>query len=284
MPHRALCGIFAASRRRRRMAKGEAEMEESGREGLMRIGELAHRAGVSARMLRHYDEIGLLRPACVTQAGYRLYDGAALTRLLHIRYLRALEFPLEEVERMLAGTQRDTALALSRHRELMRARRAQIDAILDQLDRAIEENAIEPKEEKAMEKTTEHWEQIRRQYADEARERWGDTQAYKESERRAASRTRAQEDEALAEMDAILEAFANARDQRAEGEQAQALVSRLQAHITARYYDCTDEILAGLGAMYVQDERFRKNIDRFGEGTAAFMSRAIAHHCAAARD
>ena len=254
-------------------------MEETGRHGLMSIGELARRAGVSARMLRHYDEIGLLRPLRVTQAGYRLYDEAALTRLLHIRYLRALEFPLDEVARMLDGTRRDTALALARHRELMLARRARIDAILSQLDRAIAGEPIAPKEEKTM----TQWEELRRQYADEARERWGDTQAYRESERRDAARTSAQRDEALTEMDAILRAFAEARTLNAADSRAQALVARLKAHITARHYECTDEILAGLGAMYAHDARFRRNIDRFGEGTAAFMSRAIAHYCGAAR-
>ena len=254
-------------------------MAEDGREALMSIGELARRAGVSARMLRHYDEIGLLRPARVSQAGYRLYDGAALERLMHIRYLRALEFPLEEIARMLDGTQRDAALALARHRALMLERRAQIDTILSQLDRAIAGEPIAPKEEKAMSK----WQEMKRQYADEARKRGGETQAYRESERRDATRTPEQEDEAAAEMDGILQAFAQARTLDAADARAQALVARLRAHITARYYECTDEILAGLGEMYVQDARFTKNIDRFGEGTAAFMSRAIAHSCAAAR-
>ena len=248
-------------------------MKETGQDALMSIGELARRSGVSARMLRHYDEIGLLRPLRATPAGYRLYDEAAFTRLLHIRYLRALEFPLEEIARMLDGAQRDTALALARHRELMKARRERIDAILSQLDRAIAGEPIAPKEEKTM----TQWEEIKRQYADEARERWGNTDAHRESERRDAARTPEQQNEALAEMDAILQAFAEARTLNAADARAQALVARLKAHITARHYECTDEILAGLGEMYAQDERFRKNIDRFGEGTAAFMARAIAH-------
>ena len=255
---------------------GVGESEEA----LLTVGELARRAGVSARTLRHYDAIGLLRPARVSQAGYRLYDGAALERLLHIRYLRALEFPLEEIARMLDGTRRDAALALACHRELMLARRAQLDAILAQLERAIAGESLAPKEEKAM----TDWQDIKRQYAAEARERWGNTAEYRESERRDAARTPEQRDAALAEMDAILQAFAQARALDAADEKAQALVLRLQEHITARHYPCTDEILAGLGAMYVQDERFRRNIDRFGEGTADFMSRAIEHYCAAARE
>ena len=251
----------------------------AGNERLLRIGELAGRAGVSVRMLRHYDAMGLLRPVAATESGYRLYDRAALDRLRRIRYLRSLDFPLEEIARMLDGTQRDTALALARHRELMKARRERIDAILSQLDRAIAGEPIAPKEEKTM----TQWEEIKRQYADEARERWGNTDAHRESERRDAVRTPEQQNEALAEMDAILQAFAEARMLNAAYARAQALVARLKAHITQRHYPCTDEILAGLGVMYAQDARFQRNIDRFGEGTAAFMSRAIAHRCAAAK-
>ena len=252
------------------------EPEETGT--LMPIGELARRAGVSARMLRHYDEIGLLRPERVTQAGYRLYGEAALARLLHIRYLRALEFPLGEIGLLLDGAQRETQLALSRHRELMLCRRAQIDAILARLDEAIAGRPIAAKEENIM----DQWEEIRRQYADEARTRWGGTEAFRESERRAAAATARQQREALDGMNAILQAFADARELAPEDARAQELVARLKAHITAHFYECTDEILAGLGAMYAQDERFQKNIDRFGEGTAAFMSRAVARYCAAA--
>lgn len=254
-------------------------MEQTEKGALMSIGELARRAGVSARMLRHYDEIGLLRPERVTQAGYRLYGEASLLRLTHIRYLRELEFSLPEIARMLDGAQRETQLALSRHRELMLCRRAQIDAIIARLDGAIAGKPLAPKEESIM----NQWEEIRRQYADEARARWGDTEAYRESERREEAATARQRQEALDGMNAILQAFADARTLDASHARAQALVARLKAHITENYYDCTDEILAGLGAMYVQDERFTKNIDRFGEGTAAFMSRAIARYCEAGK-
>ena len=240
--------------------------------GLYRIGELAKVAGVSVRMLRHYDALGLLNPCGATQAGYRLYDASALARLRRIRYLRALDFSLADIARMLRGAREDERTALLRHRELMQQKRAEIDAILSRLDRAIAAEAIAETEETNM----TQYETLKQQYALEARERWGGTEEYAESERRDAARTREEAQGVLEEMNAILRDFAEIRAIPPEDARAQALVTRLQEHITLRHYPCTDEILAGLGAMYVQDERFRKNIDRFGEGTAAFISRAIA--------
>ena len=266
-----------------RMADGNFEKDAS-RERRYRIGEIARLSGVSVRMLRHYDALGLLRPRGATEAGYRLYDQAALNRLRRIAYLRALDFPLREIARMLDGAEDDAMTALRLHRELMLKKRARIDAILSRLDRAI---AGEPlgqilsADEETEERAMTEYKEIKQMYVEEARERWGGTAAYEQSERRRAARTKEQENEALLEMDAILAGFAAARTLPPEGEQGQALAARLQAHITRWYYPCTDAIFAGLGAMYVQDERFTKNIDRHGEGTAAFVSRAIAAYCEA---
>ena len=264
--------------------------EDASRGRMYRIGEIARLSGVSVRMLRYYDALGLLRPRGATQAGYRLYDGAALNRLRRIVYLRALDFPLGEIARMLDGAEDDAMTAMRHHRALMLKKRAQIDAILSRLDRAIAGEPlvqIQTKDGTSHEETEERamteYEEVKQMYAEEARERWGGTSAYGESERRRAARTEEQEKEALLEMDAILAGFAAARTLPPEGERAQALASQLQAHITKWYYPCTDEIFAGLGAMYVQDERFTKNIDRHGEGTAAFMSRTIAAYCEAQR-
>ena len=272
-----------------KMADGKP-MEDASRERLYRIGEIARLSGVSVRMLRHYDALGLLRPRGATEAGYRLYDEAALNRLRRIAYLRALDFPLREIARMLDGADDDAMTALRLHRALMLKKRAQIDAILSRLDRAVAGEMLEGQwgadktvHEETEERAMKEYEAVKQMYAEEARERWGDTPAYEESERRRAARTKEQENEALLEMDAILAGFAAARTLPPEGERAQALASQLQAHITKWYYPCTDEIFAGLGAMYVQDERFTKNIDRHGEGTAAFMSRTIAAYCEAQR-
>ena len=118
-------------------------------------------------------------------------------------------------------------------------------------------------------------------YLTEAHERWGDTSAYRELEQKTKSYTKEKWAEANDGLMAIFAEFDTLKNHgvSADSNEAQALVAKLQAHITANYYTCTDEILADLGKMYVADERFEKNIDKYGEGTAEFASEAIATFC-----
>ena len=118
-------------------------------------------------------------------------------------------------------------------------------------------------------------------YESEARKRWGDTLAYREREQKTKNYTKEKWAEANDGLMAIFAEFAACKNSGASADsaEAQALVAKLQAHITANYYTCTDEILAGLGKMYVADERFKKNIDKTGEGTASFASIAIGVYC-----
>ena len=114
-------------------------------------------------------------------------------------------------------------------------------------------------------------------YETESRSRWGDTAAYREHEQKTKNYTKEKWAEANDGLMAIFAEFAVCKNNGASADsaEAQALVAKLQAHITANYYTCTDEILAGLGKMYVADERFKKNIDKYGEGTAEFASEGI---------
>ena len=118
-------------------------------------------------------------------------------------------------------------------------------------------------------------------YESEARERWGNTDAYREHEEKAKHYTKEKWGEANDGLMAIFAEFATCKASGAstDSDEAQALVVKLQMHITENYYTCTDEILAGLGKMYVADERFKKNIDKYGEGTAEFASDAIEAYC-----
>ncbi len=118
-------------------------------------------------------------------------------------------------------------------------------------------------------------------YETEARERWGDTDAYREHEQKTKNYTKEKWEEANEGLMAIFAEFAACKESGTETDsnEAQELVAKLQAHITANYYTCTDEILAGLGKMYVADERFKKNIDKYGDGTAEFASDAIEAYC-----
>ena len=118
-------------------------------------------------------------------------------------------------------------------------------------------------------------------YETEVRERWGNTDAYREHEQKTKNYTKEKWTEANDGLMAIFAEFAALKNSGAttDSAKAQALVAELQAHITENYYTCTDEILAGLGKMYVADERFKKNIDKYGDGTAEFASEAIEVYC-----
>ena len=118
-------------------------------------------------------------------------------------------------------------------------------------------------------------------YSMEVFNRWGNADVYCEHEQKTKNYTKEKWTEANDGMMAIFAEFSAYKDSgaTAESAEAQALVAKLQAHITSNYYTCTDEILAGLGKMYVADERFKKNIDKYGEGTAEFASEAISSYC-----
>ena len=118
-------------------------------------------------------------------------------------------------------------------------------------------------------------------YETEVRERWGNTSTFREHEQKTKNYTKEKWAEANDGLMSIFAEFAACKNSGASADsaEAQALVGKLQAHITENYYTCTDDILAGLGKMYVADERFKKNIDKYGEGTAEFASKAIAIYC-----
>lgn len=241
----------------------------------LKIQEAAKLAGVSIRTLRYYDEIGLLPPGRVTQAGYRLYDDAAMARLQEILFFRELGFALEDIRTIMSDPDYDRNEALRRQRAMLLEKRAQIDSLIDLVDRTMRgerDLSFTPFDTREMDR-------MKNEYAKEARERWGHTAAYAESEKKTKGYDGAKWSSVQEGMEALMAQFAAVRDQDPAGEAAQALVIRWQAYITENFYACTDEILKGLGQMYVCDERFKANIDKHGEGTAQFMADAIAAKC-----
>ncbi|MEG0755891.1 MAG: MerR family transcriptional regulator [Oscillospiraceae bacterium] len=242
----------------------------------MHISEVAKRAGVTVRTLHYYDRIGLLTPEKAAGAGYRIYSDENLAQLQQILFFRELDFSLEDIRAIMKNPNFDKARALQNHRTLLLEKRARLDGLLGLLDQTI-------KGEKTMsfqEFDSTKIEQAREQYAAEARERWGDTDAYKESEGKTMSYHTAQWNDVDGESAAILEEFGRLRDGDPKSPEAQALVARWQDYISRSFYRCTDEILAGLGQMYTGDPRFTATIDQNGAGTAAFLANAIEAYCA----
>lgn len=238
----------------------------------MQIKEFADFTGVSVRTLHYYDEIGLLKPAYVEeQTGYRYYDNVCLERMQEILFYRELDFPLKNICEMLSSPGYDRQDALEKQRRLLILKKKRLERLIDALDSVKRGECVM----KAFE--NKEYEETRKQYEKEVKERWGGTDAYKEHQEKTKGYSKENWQEANAGLEEILEEFALCKNGGAspDSKEALALVKKLQGHITNQYYTCTNEILAGLGKMYVADDRFRKNIDKHGEGTAAFVSEAI---------
>ena len=240
------------------------------------IGALSKLSGVSIRALHHYDQIGLLRPSEVATTGYRFYDDAAIERLWQILFFRELDFPLGDIAAILSSPGFDRMHALEEHRLLLLQKRERLDNLISLVSNTIEgETNMEFKPF-----DTSKIDAMREEYAAEAKERWGNTEAYRENAWRTAKYTDEDFARIQAESGALFAEFAALVGTNPADARAQALVARWQKLISESYYFCTDEILAGLGQMYIADERFTKNLDQFGAGTAKLMSDAIAVYCA----
>ena len=241
----------------------------------MKVSEVAKLTGITVRTLHYYDEIGLLKPSNTTEAGYRLYSREDLEILQQILFFRELDFPLQDIRRILSNPDYDREEALRKHRALLLQKRSHIDGLIALVDRTLKGDTDMSFDEFDNTET----EGVRKEYAAEVKQRWGNTDAYAEY----AEKTREYSDPQWkllnGEEAQILKAFGENRRLDPAGEEAQALVKKWQDHITANFYTCTKPILACLGEMYIGDERFTRNIDRYGEGTALFMAAAIEIYC-----
>lgn len=241
------------------------------------IGALSRLSGVSIRALHHYDQIGLLHPSKTAASGYRYYEDAAIERLWQILFYRELGFPLREIAEILSSPEFDRDRALQEHRALLEQKRERIDRLISLVSNAL-------KGERTMEFTpfdTSEIDALREQYAEEAKARWGSTEAYRESAWRTAQYSSEDFARIQEQSASVFGEFAALVGTNPADARAQALVGRWQALISESYYFCTNEILESLGQMYVADERFMKNLDQFGDGTAQFMADAIAVYCGA---
>lgn len=242
----------------------------------MTVGQIARIAGVTVRTLHHYDEIGLVVPTTRTESGYRLYGDPQVERLQEVLFFRELGFPLEEIRDMVEQPGYDRASALKRQRTLLEAKAEQVLRMIDAVDAAIDarEQGITMNKEDMLEVFGDF---DPSEYEDEVQERWGHTDAYKESQLRVAGYAKDDWLAIRAEAAEINDAFLalKAAGAAADSTEAKAIAERHRAHLSKWFYECSHEMHAGLGRMYVEDHRFTENIDEAGEGLAAYMSAAI---------
>ena len=243
----------------------------------MHIKEFAKLMGVSVRTLHYYDEIGLLKPCSVDeQNGYRFYDERCLERMQEILFYRELDFPLKEIQMILSSPDHDKQTALKEQRNLLMLKKERLERLITALDGAMKGEKITMKVFDNSE-----FENMREQYAKEAKERWGSTAAYKESAVKTAGYSNEKWNDTNSGMYGIMAEFAECKKNGSapESGEAQRLVKKWQDFITDNFYVCTKEILSGLGEMYIADERFKANIDKHGDGTAQFMCDSIKAYC-----
>jgi MerR family transcriptional regulator, thiopeptide resistance regulator len=240
------------------------------------VGDVARLSHVSVRALHHYDAIGLLTPSARSPAGYRLYSGAGLRRLQQILFYRELGFALEEIAEILADPAAGTDDHLRRQHRLLRERRARDAALLGAIEREMEARkmgmSLTPEEQFEIFGTDKLAE-----YAEEAEQRWGDTEAWKQSQRRTAAYTKEDWIAIKAEADASIAGFADAirAGEPANGTVAMDLAEAHRQHISRWFYDCGYDMHRGLAELYVSDPRYMAEYDKIEPGFSGYVHDAM---------
>lgn len=237
------------------------------------VTEIAKQTGVSVRTLHHYDAIGLLKPTVLTESGYRLYDDAALERLYLILLFRELEFPLKDIAGILDAPDFDRNRVLQQQIELLKAKAVHLQTCIHVA------NGIKLMGVKNLK--FNNWDPKKiDEYSAQAENLYGKTDAWKEYKDKSKNRTENRE-QALG--DGLMDLFAKLgtmKELPPESGEVQAWVKQLQDYISANYYSCTKQILAGLGEMYAGGGSMTENIDAAGgHGTGEFARDAIRIYC-----
>ncbi len=240
------------------------------------VGALARLSGVTVRTLHHYDSIGLLSPSARSAAGYRLYSQADLLRLRQVLFYRELGFGLDEIAEILADPADGTDDHLRRQHRLLRERAARTAALLHAVEKEMEARdmgmALTPEEQFEVfgaDKVAE--------YTEEARQRWGDTAAWQESQRRGAAYTKEDWITIKAEADANIQGFAGLvrAGEPATGTAAMDLAEEHRQHLIRWFYDCGYPMHRGLAELYVSDLRYVETYGQIAPGLSWYVHDAI---------
>ena len=238
----------------------------------MKVKEVSKLTGVSVRTLHHYDDIGLLTPDAITEAGYRLYSDENLATLQQILFFRELGFPLKKIKELLDSPSFDRQEAFEIQRKMLIEKRKKLDDMIKTIEKTIQHG------KGAYQMTNEEkfkgFDFSQNLYEQEARERWGD-KAIEKSNKKVAQFGPAYEEE----MNRIYFKLAELRHLSPESDEAQEAIEEWFGFLN-KMSNYSLEMFEGLGQMYVADERFTKNIDQFGEGLAGFMCDAMAAYVA----
>lgn len=237
----------------------------------MSVHEVAKLTGITARTLHYYDEIGILKPTRLTEAGYRMYDDTALSRLQSILLFRELEFPLKEIKAILDSPNFDASEAISQQIELLELKCKHIEELITFA------REIQNKGTTAMNFEVFGKSEIEK-YKAEIKAKWGNTKEYQEYKQKNIAQNNYSK--ITNELMTIFSELGKIKHLSPNADEVQNGIAAIQKFITDNYYECTNKVLSVLGEMYVGYERFRNNIDNAGgDGTADFVKQAIVVYC-----
>ena len=237
------------------------------------VNEVSKLTGVSIRTLQYYDKIGLLVPAAYTESGYRMYDDACLERLQHILLFKELQFSLKEIKKILDSSDFERNKALEQQIELLTMKKEHLENLI-LFARGIHGLGVRYMDFSVFD--TKKMDE----YAKQAKENWGKTDAYKEFEEKQKNYSKEDNQKINVELMNLFVEFGQMKKLDAGCEEVQKQVKKLQSFITEHFYNCTDKILAGLGKMYSGGGSITENIDvAGGEGCAEFSAKAIEIYC-----
>jgi DNA-binding transcriptional MerR regulator len=241
-----------------------------------RVQELAKAAGISVRTLHYYDQIGLLEPAYIAENGYRYYEDSQVIRLQQILFFRELDFPLDKIKHIMQSPDFDATAALQDQRGLLDLKKRRLERLMRTIDKTM--FTLKGGETMSNDDTFSAFnDPAYQKHKDEVQQRWGDTDAYKQSKVRVGKMSKADLERVKAEGEDIANSIAGLLKKGciADSAEVQEQIGRFYTHLHA-FYDPSFEMFKGLGQMYVDDPRFTEYYEKRAKGLAVFMRDAMA--------
>lgn len=246
---------------------------------MYRVKEISELTGISVRMLHHYDKIGLLRPTAISESGYRLYNDNDLNLIQQILIYRELDFSLKEIKEILGNENLDLKERLKTQKQLIIDKRNRLNKIVETIENTIKDIEGEFIMNKKGMFEGFDIEKHNKLYEDEVEKKYGESDTYKESKKKTSKYSKEDWNNIIGEIDGVYRELAELKDRDVSDERVQELVHNWRMLITKNFYNCSVEIFRGLADMYIYDERFTKNIDKYGEGFTNFLSEAMKYYC-----
>lgn len=243
------------------------------------VNQLAKLASISVRTLHHYDQVGLLKPALLRKNGYREYGETELLKLQQILFFRELDFPLEDIKRIMSSPSFNTRQALLDHRNMIELKKKRLSGLIKAIDKTlIQLDKKKPMDEQDLKETYDTFgEDIVKKYAEEVKQRWGNTEAYKESMERYSKMTKADMEKYKTDSDIFMKKAAEVSVHGALSPEFQEIIGQ---HFNAlrTWYEPNFEMYRGMAKMYVEDPRFTAYYEKYKPGLAKIFSEAMLHY------